>query len=85
MEHYVGMLAATLTTVCFIPQAIKTIRTKQTQGISAIMYCIFNTGIACWLGYGLLLNNLPMIFANTITLPLTLTILVVKLKQDGFK
>ena len=80
MEHLVGSIAAACTTICFIPQAIKVVRTKHTQDISLWMYIIFSIGVACWLTYGLLLTNYPIIIANIITLPLALTILYTKIK-----
>ena len=75
-----GFAAAFLTTVSFIPQAIMTIRSKNTSGISRGMYCLFTLGVALWLVYGLYLGSWPMIFANTVTLLLAGTILVLKLR-----
>ena len=81
MEQYVGLIAAFLTTVSFAPQALKTIRTKSTDGISLGMYVLFNAGIVCWLAYGLLIGDIPIILANSITLMLTATILALKIKH----
>lgn len=75
-----GFVAATLTTVSFVPQAMKIIRSKQTQGISLWMYLTFTIGIAFWLAYGLVLMSWPMIIANVVTLLLSLTILSLKLR-----
>lgn len=79
--QYIGFIAAILTTISFAPQALKTIRTKSTDGISLGMYVIFNLGVICWLIYGITSNDLPIIFANAITLLLTGTILFLKLKH----
>ena len=79
----IGMTGAALTTCCFIPQAIKTVKSRDTRGISAWMYGIFSAGVFCWLIYGFMLSNLPMILANGVTLPLALTILYVKLKEKA--
>lgn len=79
--EWIGYVAATLTTVAFVPQAIKTIRTRDTQGISLGMYVVFTIGIACWFGYGLVLQSWPMIIANIITFLLSATILVMKLRH----
>lgn len=79
MEQLIGSLAAFFTTVSFLPQAIKVIRTRDTSGLSLAMYVIFTTGVAFWLIYGLFLRDIPIIFANTITLALTLTILYIKI------
>ena len=79
--EWIGYVAATLTTVAFVPQAIKTIRTRDTKGISLGMYVVFTIGIACWFGYGLFLKSWPMIIANIITFVLSATILVMKLRH----
>ena len=63
-----GYLAASLTTVSFFPQAIKTVRSGDTRGISLRMYTLFTLGISCWGVYGLLTRNGPLIVANAITL-----------------
>ncbi|MFC5578653.1 SemiSWEET transporter [Lysobacter niabensis] len=78
--EWMGFVAATLTTVSFVPQAMKIIRSKQTQGISLWMYLTFTIGIAFWLAYGLVLMSWPMIIANVVTLLLSLTILSLKLR-----
>ena len=75
-----GYLAAALTTTSFIPQAVMTIRSRNTSGISLGMYVIFTTGVAFWLAYGIAIDSLPMIFANTVTLALAGTILALKLR-----
>jgi MtN3 and saliva related transmembrane protein len=63
-----GYAAATLTTVSFIPQAIKTLRSGDTAAISLRMYLLFTSGIALWGIYGLLTGDGPLIVANAITL-----------------
>lgn len=63
-----GYAAASLTTLSFIPQAIKTLRTGDTRGISLRMYALFTSGIALWGVYGLLTGDGPLIAANAITL-----------------
>lgn len=76
----IGYMAAILTTLSFIPQAIKTIRTKNTQGISLIMYSSFSIGVFCWLIYGIAHNNWPISLANGITLFFALIILFYKVQ-----
>jgi MtN3 and saliva related transmembrane protein len=78
--EWLGYAAAILTTSSFIPQALMTIRTRNTQGISRAMYIIFTVGVAFWLGYGIFIGSLPMILANTVTLALAVTILGLKLR-----
>ncbi|HLC90770.1 MAG TPA: SemiSWEET transporter [Candidatus Nanoarchaeia archaeon] len=76
----IGLLAAAGTTFSFLPQAIKTIRSKQTKDLSLGMYAILAIGILLWLIYGLLLQNLPIILANGVTIVFVLVILVLKIK-----
>jgi MtN3 and saliva related transmembrane protein len=76
----IGSLAATLTTTAFIPQAWQVWRTRHTADISLGMYALFTTGVALWLGYGILLNAWPIIIANFITLLLAGVVLLMKLK-----
>jgi len=76
----VGTLAAILTTISFLPQAMHTFRTKDVRGISLGMYSAFTAGVALWLVYGLLLQAWPIVIANVITLALASTILVMKLR-----
>ena len=76
-----GYAAATLTTAAFAPQAVKTIRTRDTTGMSLWMYVMFTSGVACWLVYGIVSDSWPMIVANAVTLPLAGSILVLKLRH----
>jgi MtN3 and saliva related transmembrane protein len=76
----IGSLAATLTTVSFVPQVWKVWRTRHTADISLGMYAMFTMGVALWLGYGILLSAWPIIIANSITLLLAGTVLLMKLK-----
>jgi len=72
----IGNLAAILTTVSFFPQALKTIKTKDTEGLSLPMYVLFVVGVGLWLLYGMLNNQMPLIVGNFITFILAGTILV---------
>jgi MtN3 and saliva related transmembrane protein len=78
--EWTGYVAATLTTVAFLPQAIKTVRTKDTRAISLRMYVVFTAGVAMWLVYGIVLHSWPMILANIVTLGLSGTILAMKMR-----
>lgn len=75
-----GFLAALFTTSAFIPQAIKTIKTKNTKDLSLVMYLIFSLGVFLWLIYGIKINDLPVIIANGTTLVFAIIILVYKIK-----
>ena len=72
------MLAGTLTTIAFIPQLQQTWRTRSANDVSLGMLLTFITGVFLWLNYGLMLDALPIIPANLITLVLTLAILILK-------
>ncbi len=79
--EWLGYLAATCTTLSFVPQAVKTIRTRDTSGISLGMYVVFTFGIVCWFGYGIFLQSWPMIASNAVTFVVAATILALKLKH----
>ena len=78
--EWFGYAAAVLTTGSFVPQAVMTIRTRNTSGISLAMYVIFTLGVALWLLYGIAVKSGPMILANSVTLALAGTILALKLR-----
>ena len=79
--EWMGYLAAVLTTAAFVPQAVKTLLSRDTSGISLSMYVIFTLGIACWFGYGIYLASWPMIVSNLITFGLSAAILALKLRH----
>lgn len=82
--EWIGYLAAICTTLSFIPQVIHIFRRKDSRAISLGMYSFFTFGVGLWLVYGLLLNNYPMIIANSITVILALLILGYKIRQTFF-
>lgn len=73
-----GMLGGGLTTISFIPQVVKTWKTRSTRDLSMGMFLLFTLGLVFWLVYGIYMNALPIILANVITLILALSILVMK-------
>ncbi len=79
--EWMGYVAATLTTAAFVPQALKTLRSRDTGAISLGMYVVFTVGLCFWLAYGIVLHSWPMILSNIITLALALLILVLKLRH----
>ncbi|MCH2274667.1 MULTISPECIES: SemiSWEET transporter [Thalassospira] len=80
-ETALGLLAGSLTTIAFLPQVIRTWRTRSTADISLVMFLILCTGIALWLVYGLIRGDWPVIIANGFTLVLASTILFFKLRH----
>lgn len=81
LTEWIGYLAATLTTVAFVPQVWQIWRTKHTQDISLRMYVLFTAGIAAWLTYGLLIGAWPVVVANAVTFVLAGAVLVLKLRH----
>ena len=82
--EWVGYLAASLTTLSFLPQAIKTIKTQDTESLSFGMYAMFTTGVLMWLIYGLSIENYAIIVANAVTFVLAAIILGFKV-YNSFK
>ena len=76
----IGYAAALVTTLCWLPQALRILRTRDTRAISLASYGAFAVGIALWLIYGLCIGNLPVTAANAVTLALTLAIVVLKVR-----
>lgn len=75
-----GYLAALCTTLAYLPQALKIIKTKQTKDLSLLMYFVVTTGLCLWFVYGIFIQDWPMILANGVTMLFTLSILVLKIK-----
>ncbi|HSG10302.1 MAG TPA: SemiSWEET transporter [Gammaproteobacteria bacterium] len=76
-----GSLAGCLTTIAFIPQVVRTWKTRSAQDISLFMFLLFSCGVLLWLIYGILLHALPIILANGITLVLSTLILAMKVRD----
>jgi MtN3 and saliva related transmembrane protein len=62
-----GYVAAVLTTSSFFPQALKTLRTRDTSGISLGMYLMFTSGVVVWALFGLITGDGPVLVSNLIT------------------
>jgi len=75
-----GLAAASLTTASFVPQATRVWRTRSTKDISLTMFTLMFIGIGLWLIYGVLRQDLPLIFANGITMLLAGSIVVAKIR-----
>lgn len=73
-----GTIAACLTTLCWLPQTIRTIRTRDTSSLSLSTFCFFVCGLVMWLVYGILIGSWPVIVANVCTLVLNLVIIAQK-------
>jgi len=73
-----GGLAGFFTTISFLPQVIRVLRTRETSGISLVMYFAFVVGVALWVCYGVALHRESIIVANVVTLVLAGWVLVLK-------
>jgi MtN3 and saliva related transmembrane protein len=82
-NDWLGYMAATLTTLSFVPQALLSLRTRDVHGVSAGMYSVFTLGVALWLAYGWRIGEWPIIVANAVTLLLAATILVTKIVVES--
>ena len=78
---FIGFLAAICTTISFLPQAIKTIRSKRTKDISLPAYLILTAGVLLWTVYGFYTKDNPVFLANAVTLFFVLPILLAKIKH----
>jgi MtN3 and saliva related transmembrane protein len=76
----VGAAGATLTTLCWLPQALKAMREKETRSLSLPATAAFTGGVALWLVYGLAIGDWPLIGSNAVTLALMAAILTMKLR-----
>ncbi|MDD9953663.1 MAG: SemiSWEET transporter [Candidatus Woesearchaeota archaeon] len=76
----IGFTAGFCTTLAFVPQVLKTVRTKSTKDISLGMFSLTTLGVFLWLVYGVLIGSYPVILANIVTLILAATILVCKIR-----
>ena len=74
-----GMVAGACTTIAFVPQVIKTYRSRSARDLSLGMFSIFTLGVTLWLVYGVVQHELPIILANAATMVMAETLLVFKL------
>ncbi|GGG64543.1 SemiSWEET transporter [Edaphobacter dinghuensis] len=79
---FIGYVAATCTTLSFLPQLIRVVRLRSAREISLGMFLIFSVGTALWLAYGVLVHSKPVIVANAVTFVLAMSILMFKLRFD---
>ena len=78
--NHIGIAAGICTTVSFVPQIVKILKTREAKDVSLCMYVIFTFGVVLWLAYGLLIQKLPVIIANIVALVLCSCILIARIK-----
>ena len=74
-----GYIAAVLTTAAFLPQLIKTLKTKKADDVSLVTLIMFIIGVLCWIFYGYKISSIPILLANLITFFLNFLILISKI------
>jgi MtN3 and saliva related transmembrane protein len=79
MTETIGLFAGLCTTISFIPQLIRTIKTRDTSGISLYMYIIFIIGVMLWLTFGIMISSKAVIYTNAATLLFSGIILFMKI------
>lgn len=79
----IGFSAAGLTSIAFLPQLIKTWKTKSAEDVSYVMLSLFIIGVFLWIIYGLRIKEFPIIIANSVTLFLNLGILLIKTMSNN--
>ena len=77
--EFFGYFAAILTTAAFLPQLIKTLKTKKADDVSLITLIMFITGVISWIIYGYKISSFPILVANLITFILNFLILISKI------
>ncbi len=77
-----GFAAGIMTTVGYVPQLIKLIRTKSSRDISLLMFLVISIGVFLWLLYGFYIDSLPVIAANAVTLGFTAVISFLKIRYS---
>ncbi|BCA86813.1 hypothetical protein EsVE80_23360 [Enterococcus saigonensis] len=80
-----GLIAGVLTGISFIPQSIKTIRTKDTSSISLSTYILYTLGVMLWIIYGLIIEDFAVFLTNIVTIVPCVIILVIKLGEKSRK
>jgi len=82
IKFIIGVAAAILTTLSFVPQVIKAARSKKTTDLSLLMFVLFSAGVFLWMIYGILLKEVPIIVANFLGLTMGLYLVYLKLKHS---
>ncbi len=81
----IGIGAGILTSVSMLPQLIKTFKEKKVEDLSIVMILVLMSGIACWICYGILRNDAPIIYTNCFSFLLNVILLILRFKYAGKK
>jgi len=77
---YLGLIAAIFTSTSMLPQVVKALKLKETKDISLPAFLLMETGLILWLIYGIMISNIPIIFANVVSVIFVSGVLLLKLK-----
>lgn len=80
LTEVIGIAAGVLTTLCWLPQAVKILRARSANDLSLVTQAAFTAGVFLWLIYGIALGRPAIVAANSVTLALSAAILVLKLR-----
>jgi MtN3 and saliva related transmembrane protein len=80
IQEIIGMAAGTFTTLSFLPQVIKTYKTRSAKDLSLPMFLLFTLGVSMWMTYGISISKPAIIIANGVTLVLAVMLLVAKFR-----
>lgn len=67
VNTFIGLAAAFFTTISYFPQLTKVWRTGETGDLSLKMLLALLTGLALWVGYGVLQGDVAIIAANALS------------------
>lgn len=79
----IGYTAGTLTTIAFVPQVLKTWRSRSADDLSFVMLITFTMGVALWLIYGVLIASLPVILASAVTVALSALLVALRIRYGA--
>ncbi len=85
IDAIVGITAGILTAASMMPQVIKTIKTKKAEHVSALMLIILISGVALWIVYGIMKKDPPIIYTNSFSLLINITMLILRWKFSNNK
>jgi len=81
----IGLAAGLITTLGFVPQVVKGYRSGRMEDVSLFMPAVLMVGMGLWLVYGIILNELPIILWNAVSIVLNAFMVFLKLRSDGQK
>jgi MtN3 and saliva related transmembrane protein len=81
-SEQLGYVAAFCTTVAFVPQLVRVLRRRSARDVSLPTFALFSIGVLLWLVYGIDIGSKPVIASNSVTLVLSVSILILKLRYD---